>query len=363
MNNLSKKDISKFLSIKTIVKLSLIISIGFHLIFFLARFFGDNLFSSEFRPAQPRHHFEFERFMLFTALSFLMAFALFLLNRRVMRITFKKKYHELVVAILGSIVATAVLSIAFTLIPNLFHDREPRPDDFLSHIIRNGLVRDFTLMAIVILTAQLVRSLYEQRTIAVENEALRADNISTHYEALKSQLDPHFLFNSLNTLQSLIGSDKDKAEDYIQQLSCVLRSILQTKEVTTLDEEMKCVNAYCSMMKIRYGENLFFKVEIMPKYHQSKVLPLAIQGLIENAIKHNVISAKQPLTLSITTTDEGTIVVSNPIQPKLTEESGNGIGLANLAERYRLQWGKEIGISNDGNVFEVTLPLEENTAP
>lgn len=356
MKKRSKNDISQFLSIKTIVILSLIISAGFHLLFFLSRSFGDNLFSSEIKQG-PRHSIEFERILLFTLFSFILTFLVFLVNRKIMAITFKKKYEELMYVIISSVVVTTILSTLFTLIPHLFenHNHHPR---LLSHIIRDGLVRDFTLMTIVILTCQLLRSLHHQRTIAVENEALRAENISTHYEALKSQLDPHFLFNSLNTLQSLICNDKDKAEDYIQKLSFVLRYILQTKEISSLNEEMRCVQSYCSMMKMRYGENLYFDFRIAPQYRDDLVLPLAIQGLIENAIKHNVISAKQPLTVTVSTDNSGTLSVSNRIQPKITEENGSGIGLANLAERYRLMWNEEIGISNDGNVFEVSLPLK-----
>ena len=92
------------------------------------------------------------------------------------------------------------------------------------------------------------------------------------------------------------------------------------------------------------------------------MLPLSIQGLVENAIKHNVISGKQPLVVSITTMDDAILKVSNPIQPKIMEEPGNGIGLANLTERYRLKWNKNVEIVNDGHVFEVTLPLVEPQA-
>ena len=87
------------------------------------------------------------------------------------------------------------------------------------------------------------------------------------------------------------------------------------------------------------------------------MLPLSVQGLVENAIKHNVISGKQPLVVSITTMEEGVLKVMNPIQPKIMEEQGNGIGLANLTERYRLKWNENVEIVNDGHAFVVTLPL------
>lgn len=352
-----RKKNTEFLSLKTILWLSLAISVGFQLIFNLSMFFGETFFASEVHG--PRHHFDIVRTLMFTTLNFILVFLLFLYNRRMMGIEFKKKYHELFFIILGSILITSALSLCMTWLPTLFDNpHRPHRPDFLFRIIRDGLVRDLSLMVIVIMAAQLARSLYKQKTIAVENEMLRAENIQSRFEALKSQMDPHFLFNSLNTLQSLIETDKDKAESYIQQLSLVLRYTLQNKEVIALSEELKCVQAYCSMMQIRYGDNLNFDFQIDSKYHDYKVLPLSIQGLIENAIKHNVISAKQPLTVTISTDDEACLKVSNPIQPKIMDETGSGIGLANLSERYRLMWDDDVKILDDGKVFEVVLPLK-----
>ena len=139
----------------------------------------------------------------------------------------------------------------------------------------------------------------------------------------------------------------------------MLRSTLQSKEVVTLEQELQGVQAYCNLMQIRYGENLHFDFHIDPKYNDYQLLPLSIQGLVENAIKHNVISGKQPLVVSITTTNEGSLKVLNSIQPKIMEEPGNGIGLANLTERYRLKWDENVEIFNDGHVFAVALPLVE----
>jgi LytS/YehU family sensor histidine kinase len=215
------------------------------------------------------------------------------------------------------------------------------------------------MMAVVIMICHLLRSLYRQNIIAIENEELRTESIRSRYEALKNQMDPHFMFNSLNTLQSLIGTDEDEASDYVQKLSSVLRYTLQSKEVVTLADELNCVEAYCSMMQIRYGDNLVFDFRIDPKYHDYKVLPLSVQGLVENAIKHNVISAKQHLVIQLVTEDNNVLRVSNPIQPKLKEEPKNGTGLVNLSERYRLQWDKNVEIRNDGKTFVVILPLIE----
>ena len=349
-----------FLSMKNILLLSLAVSVGFHLLFSLSVFFGDTLFFSEPKP-MPHKPFNFLRVLTFTAFSYVMVFCVFLYNRRMLRIGFRKNYLRVILIIVGSLFIAAAFSMFFIFLPVWLNYFEPRPD-VIPRMIRDGLVKDFLLTAIVILIVQLLKTMHERNQIAVENETLRAENISTHYEALKSQMDPHFMFNSLNTLQSLINVDAEKAQYYVQELSQVLRSTLQNKEVVTLRQELQGVQAYCNLMQIRYGENLHFNFQVDQKYNDYQVLPLSIQGLVENAIKHNVISGKQPLVVSITTMDDAILKVSNPIQPKIMEEPGNGIGLANLTERYRLKWNKNVEIVNDGHVFEVTLPLVEPQA-
>ena len=352
---IKQKNKPEFLSLKAILLLSLGISVGFHVLFTISAFFGNTLFFPEIKQ-DPQRHFHLWRILLFTACNFVLVFLLFLYNRKIFSVDFKKKGMRVFFLIFGSILITTSLSLFFTLVPELIHPGDLSPD-VMARIIRNGLMRDFSFMVVVMLVTKLLQTMYERNNIRVENETLRAENITTHYEALKSQLDPHFMFNSLNTLQSLIGTDAEKAQNYVQELSQVLRATLQNKEVVTLEQEMQGVHAYCNLMQIRYGENLKFDFQIDPKYASCMVLPLSIQGLVENAIKHNVISAKQPLKVSFVTDDAGWLKVSNPIQTKIMEEPGNGIGLANLAERYRLKWNTIVEIKDDGKLFEVTLPL------
>ena len=137
----------------------------------------------------------------------------------------------------GSFIITAVFSLGFSLLLHGANPQEVKPG-WMARMIRDSLIKDFLLTTIVILVMQMLHALYERNQIAVENETLRAENISTHYQALKSQMDPHFMFNSLNTLQSLIDTDTAKAHDYVQELSQVLRATLQNKEVVTLDNEL-----------------------------------------------------------------------------------------------------------------------------
>ena len=354
---MNRHNAPEYLSLKKIALVSLIISLGFHVIMMLSFFFGNTLFSSDIVNLHP-HHFHFGRFLFFTTASFIIVFLILIYNRKVLSFSFKNKYYELILSVLGSLIIGAVFSIGFVYTRAALSPQHP-DQEFLYNVMRDSLVRDLSMTAVVLLVVQLLRLQHYQKTIAVENETLKSENILTRFEALKSQLDPHFLFNSLNTLQSLITIDNEKAENYLQQLSSVLRYTLQNKEVLSLEDELKCVHAYCEMMQIRYGENLKFEFNIDEKYNNYCVLPLSLQSLIENSVKHNVISSKQPLVVTVSTGDD-IVSVSNPIQAKTTPEESNGIGLVNLSERYRLKWNKNVEITDDGSTFCVKLPLVKN---
>jgi LytS/YehU family sensor histidine kinase len=223
--------------------------------------------------------------------------------------------------------------------------------------IPGNIIRDVCIALFVMLISQLIFLSRKQQQTELENRTLIAENMRTRYEALKNQVDPHFLFNSLNTLNSLIKIDADKAQQYVQQLSYVFRYTLQNKEIISLEEELKFTKAYCHLMQIRYGDSLRFEYRIDPRFHSYSIIPLSLQTLVENAIKHNVVSAKQPLTISFVTGDHGTVSVSNPIQLKKESESGEGIGLVNLSERYRLMWQQGIAITQNDGIFRVEIVL------
>ena len=155
----------------------------------------------------------------------------------------------------------------------------------------------------------------------------------------------------------MISIDPPKAEEYTQQLSEVLRYTLQNRDVTQVGNELEFTQSYCNLMQIRYGDCLRFEFEIDPNYSSYHIIPLSVQTLVENAIKHNVISNRSPLTVRIFTSDNDTLTVENKIQPKKEQATGEKIGLTNLAERYRLMWRREIEVESDGECFRVTVPL------
>lgn len=398
----SKNNVDNYLSVKRAILLSLTITFVYYLLYILTHYFGRPLFGEDAKMREHdrkqaqievradtetvQHGETFDmsveasqsgsrseslekegvfnwwnRMFISIPPTFILVFVVMLFNRKIMSIRFRKHSHELFYNILGSLVIGFILSVLGTLFQKAVLPFIPGPPRSIWHHIGFGLMSDFPLVSIALMSGYLLRSLYKEKVIAVENETLRAENMVSRYEALKNQLDPHFLFNSMNTLQSLITVDAEKAEEYVQQLSTVLRYTLQKHEVVTLVEELKCTADYCRMLKIRYGDNLIFDHHINhEKYDRYLVLPLAIQGLVENVIKHNVVSAKQPMTVYILTDDDDHLIIRNKIQPKITDEEGSGIGLANLSERYRLQWDKKVEIHEDGNEFVVILPLKEN---
>ena len=196
------------------------------------------------------------------------------------------------------------------------------------------------------------------RRMLLENEQLRTENLVNQYEALKSQLNPHMLFNSLNTLYSLIRESPDKAQNYLQELSRVMRYTLHDNQSHTvaLSEEMSFVRSYIYLLQMRYEDNLHFEIEIPQELLQRQVPLMAVQMLVENAVKHNEISNRKPLTIRICAQGDS-LCVSNRIQPRLSDGSSTCIGLANLSKRYRLLFGRDITIEENEKNFQVTLPL------
>ncbi len=230
--------------------------------------------------------------------------------------------------------------------------------DALAHHYLHPL-RDFIITCIVTGSCYIIYLVRRQQSYQLENEQLRAENLQNQYEALKNQLNPHMLFNSLNTLRSLVRESQDKAQEYIQELSRVLRYTLQGNDTqkVPLSGEMEFVNAYIFLQLMRYEDNLRFEIRVDEQLRDKQVPPMAVQLLIENAIKHNEISNRRPLVITIRTEGGEWLSVCNRIQPKMTGESTTGIGLANLNKRYELLFQQQIVVEKTGDVFCVKIPL------
>lgn len=197
--------------------------------------------------------------------------------------------------------------------------------------------------------------LLEWRASIIEVERFKNESLRAQYESLKNQVNPHFLFNSLNALSSLVYDDQEKAVEFIRKLSLVYRYVLDHKdqELVPVKEELGFLENYIFLQKIRFGENL--KVSIERGNEMGMIPPVSLQILVENAIKHNVVSMKKPLTIEVLLT-ENAATVRNNLQLK-TETDSTGIGLSNLRSRYEFLSKEPVKIDATETHFAVTLPI------
>jgi len=192
---------------------------------------------------------------------------------------------------------------------------------------------------------------------AVNEEILKREILLVEFEALKNQINPHFLFNNLTALTSLVYSDQDKAALFIDQLANVFRYILEfrEKEVVDLPTEKKLLNNVAYLYKIRYENGLQLKIDL-PDEKSKYVIPMALQMLLENTIKHNALSPEKPLNVEIIL--EGDYIsVTNNIQPKTTIQHSNKLGLKNIQARYNYLSDKEVIVKKINHLFVVKIPV------
>lgn len=292
--------------------------------------------------------------ILFTYLSILL---LFILNRKVFMwgdslrdIGWKSVASSFII----TLVTCNILGNIFVFLHH--HLGVPAIDATLHHYLHP--LRDTLIACLVTGTSYLYHQYQRSRRMLLENEQLRTENLLNQYETLKNQLNPHMLFNSLNTLYSLIRESPQKAQTFLHELSRFMRYSLHDNlaHTVTLKEEMEFVHSYIYLLQMRYEDNLQFDIDIAQEALSRHIPPMAVQMLVENSVKHNEISSRNHLTVYIKA-DADKLCISNPLQPKLSDTTGTGVGLANLSKRYRLLVNKEIIIEETENEFKVTLPL------
>lgn len=198
---------------------------------------------------------------------------------------------------------------------------------------------------------------YEWRKTFIRSAELERDGALSQLEALKQQVDPHFLFNSLNTMAALIG-DNPPAQDFLGELASVYRYVLLSKASTTvpLSQELKFAEAYLYLNRIRFPEGIQVVQEIAPATLALRLPPLAVQLLLENALKHNAFDRHAPLRITIRA-GGGVLRVTNTVRPKTILETSTQQGLRNIVNRFRLLTNRPVTIAHRGSEFEVTLPL------
>jgi two-component system, LytTR family, sensor kinase len=197
------------------------------------------------------------------------------------------------------------------------------------------------------------------QTAQLEAERLKRESAEARFEALKSQLDPHFLFNNLNTLTYLV-EDNPQAVAFVENLSLVYRYILQNRHKTLvpLVDELRLADAYVFLLRQRFGDALRVETDIADCHHHKLIPPMTLQLLLENAVKHNIVDADRPLHISLRCTDAGELIVENNRQPRLNGETNRvGVGLTNIHHRYELLGANLPVIHRDASQFVVKLPL------
>jgi LytS/YehU family sensor histidine kinase len=196
----------------------------------------------------------------------------------------------------------------------------------------------------------------------LQAEQLKKESIEAQFEVLRNQINPHFLFNCFNVLSSLVYKDADTSAKFIAQLSNVYRYLLynQEKKIVQLKEELSFIDSYLFLLKIRFGDNIEIENSIDTESQDLYVAPAVLQMLIENAIKHNVVSRKNPLHVRINSIN-GFIVVTNNLQEKEMKEESTQIGLRNIQNRYEFLSNEKVLIEKSEKEFKVSVPLLQLT--
>jgi two-component system, LytTR family, sensor kinase len=258
--------------------------------------------------------------------------------------------------IAGSISATTLTVVIVLIVGMIIH-----PFSLKENIIPIKL--NVTYCWLVNLLYHLVNAIIfyfkEYKNSAIEAEQLKSITAQAELQLIKSQVNPHFLFNNLNVLAALIMKDNKEANRFIEEFSKVYRYILtnHNKELIELQAELDFIKPYIFLLEKRFAEGLQIKIEIDERHLGKMIIPASLQMLIENAIKHNVVSRHKPLLIEVHTNGNNTIVISNNLQQKQTVENSTGIGLQNIIKRYQLVSNRKVAIYAGDKDFTVTLPL------
>ncbi len=290
-------------------------------------------------------------------ISSMVAFVTFILNYFIIRpldSSIRADSRRISASIILTMISVTILSDSFFAIKGLFIDRTVQNSFNLLYTSRDIFTGIVVLSGIFF-----IKTVYDKQSIRFENEKLKRENLLTQYESLKNQVSPHFLFNSLTALKELINQDAGNAQNYINHLSQVLRYTLQSNQsqIRSLKEEMEVADSYMFLLQTRFGNSLHINKQIDEKYNNHRLPPLAIQTLLENAIRHNEISKRHPLTIIMETKSDQTLRIINMIRDRNSPEYSSGVGLSNLAKQYMFLSGKEILISRKNNEFLVEIPL------
>ena len=270
------------------------------------------------------------------------------------KISWKNFSKRLIIELLSLLVFTLLLAPIVAILVVMFHPRHP---DFL-RVLLNSYPPQFTISLTIAFMVEIV-SLTESRAILeVLSERLEKENLNSKYDALKNQVNPHFLFNSLNVLSSLVYVDEKKADKFIGEFSKVFRYVLElNKELfVKVSDEIKFLDSYMFLQRIRFDNNISLNTNLDQEALDLLIPPLTLQLLIENAIKHNIISDSKKLDIFIESGNMK-LIVKNKFQPRQEDVKSTGVGLNNLREKYNIISDRVPEFYEEDGFFIAEIPL------
>ena len=257
----------------------------------------------------------------------------------------------------------SVLSVQFTsiaLFPVMYLLHQLRFGD--GQIVNRKMVEIFPpalIFTFALLAVKIGSEFYGAlKNSLLETEKYKTESANAQLQNLKNQLNPHFLFNNLSVLTSLVYKNQDKAADFINELAKVYRYVLDTKnsELVSLNEELQFINHYFYLQKIRFEDSISFEINIEESKKSDYLLPMCLQMLVENTIQHNETSQAHPLIVLIYTENDS-LVIENPILSRSNISESTKTGIKNIEQRYLFFTDKKVIVSNNGKIFKVILPL------
>lgn len=264
----------------------------------------------------------------------------------------------LIFGISGSVVVSMIAFFLCRLVQLVYIEQKIPLSEFLEKENPGPYFFTFLIALVISLFFHVFYFYKNLQESKVQEQKIIAGTASAQFDALKNQLDPHFLFNSLNVLASLIDENPDQAQKFTTSLSKVYRYVLEqkNKDLVSVQEELDFARVYIGLLKMRFESGIQFKFPDKIHNPEAKIVPLSLQLLLENAVKHNQISEEFPLTISIYE-EEGMLMVKNNSQHKNIIKNSSGIGLRNIRQRYDLLTSRKVHIYEDVEIFKVSLPM------
>lgn len=271
----------------------------------------------------------------------------------------RNRFHlkRLVIGFLASFLISG-LAIFFL---RIFEDVVLENKSFSEFLMNENPSNYIVALVITVIVSLLIHLVYFYKAYQenrVKQEKIIAGNASAQFESLKNQLDPHFLFNSLNVLSSLIEENPENAQKFTTSLSKIYRYVLEQrdKELVPVAEELNFAKTYMNLLKMRFENSITFELPENFENDEAKVVPLSLQLLLENTIKHNVVSEQKPLHIKIFIV-ENQLIVENNLQKKETLQTRKGVGLQNIVDRYAIITTRNVTIEETNNFFKIKLPI------